>query len=387
MPTTAKRVAGLSVSVISEMNTLAKHYGAINLSSGYPDFDPPEELVEAAIQALRHGYHQYTPPWGSPRLRQALAEKQTRFTGLELDPEVHVTVTCGGTEAMLAALGAVCDAGDRVLVFSPFYETYTANSLLLGLEPLFVALRPPSFEIDERELRHAFQSGIKALILCNPANPSGKVFSMEELTLIAGLAQEHDVVVITDDVYEHIVFHPHRHVYLSSLPGMFERTITCGSLSKTYAITGWRLGYIIAPPDLSQAARKVHDYTTLAAPSPLQEAAVTALRFPDAYYEQIQEEYSERRRLFLSFLEQAGVSTIPPQGTYFVLADISPFGFADDFQFCYWLVKEYGVAGVPGSSFFQEPVNHLVRFNFAKRAETLRQVGERLARLRQPAGS
>ncbi|MDD2695236.1 MAG: aminotransferase class I/II-fold pyridoxal phosphate-dependent enzyme [Anaerolineales bacterium] len=385
MPPTAKRLASLSESVISEMNTLAKQYGAINLSSGYPDFDPPAELVAAAVSALQKGYHQYTPPWGSPRLRQALAEKQSRFMGLEIDPEIHVTITCGGTEAMLAALGAVCDPGDRVIIFSPFYETYTADSLLLGLAPLFVPLRPPQFSIDPHELRHAFQSGAKALILCNPSNPTGKVFSQDELSLIAELAQEFDVVVITDEVYEHIIFPPHKHLYLASLPGMFERTISCGSLSKTYAITGWRLGYVIAPPALSQTARKVHDYLTLAAPAPLQEAAVTALRFPDSYYRQIQEEYFQRRQLFLGFLDQAGLSYTPPQGAYFVLVDISPFGFEDDFHFCYWLVRERGIAAVPGSSFFHEPVTHLARFNFAKRLETLQQVGERLARLKSPA--
>lgn len=385
MPETSTRLNSFTESVIREMTRIAEQYGAINLSQGYPDFDPPDELVEAAERAIRSGHHQYSITWGSLRFREALARKQSRFMGLEIDPNTHLTVTCGSTEAMLASLMAVCNPGERVIIFSPFYENYGADTILSGAEPVFVPLRPPGFEFDPGELRNAFQNGVRALVLCNPSNPSGKVFRREELEFIAGLAQEHDAFVITDEVYEHIVYTPHHHSYIASLPGMFERTISCSSLSKTYAITGWRLGYIIAAPEISNAVRKVHDFLTVGAPNPLQEAAVTALGFPDAYYLQLQAEYTARRDVFLSYLDRAGLRYTRPQGAYYVLIDISEFGFSDDTQFCIWMAKEIGVAAVPGSSFFREPVNHLVRLNFAKRQTTLHEVGQRLLTLQQKA--
>jgi aspartate/methionine/tyrosine aminotransferase len=388
MPSISSRTSRFTESVIREMTRLAEQTGAINLAQGYPDFDPPAELLAAAEQALRNGHHQYSITWGSYAFRQALAEKQSLWMRLELEPDAHITVTCGSTEAMLAALLAVCNPGERVIVFSPFYENYAADAILSGAEPVFVPLHPPAFNFDPAELRRAFQQGAKALVLCNPSNPCGKVFSRAELEVIAGLAQEYDAFVITDEVYEHIVYAPHIYTYIVSLSGMFTRTLSCSSLSKTYAVTGWRLGYVIAPPEISAAVRKVHDFLTVGAPAPLQEAAVTALRFPLAYYRQLQAEYTQRRDLFLAHLARAGLAHNQPQGAYYVLIDISPFGFSDDTAFCQWLARTIGVAAVPGSSFFAAqpgtlPVTQLARLNFAKRAETLNAVGERLLRLKE----
>lgn len=382
MDTTANRLRYFTDSVINQMNVLAEKHGAINLASGFPDFDPPEELLQAAEKALREGYNQYAVPWGSPRLRHALANKSSRFMGLDIDPEAHITVTCGGTEATLAALLSICNPGDKVIVFSPFYETYGPHIAIAGAQPIFIPLRPPRFELDPLELRRGFESGARALVLCNPSNPCGKVFTRQELQIIANLAMEYDALVITDEVYEHIVYTPHYHTYIASLPGMFERTLSCGSLSKTYAITGWRLGYILAAPQLTAGIRKLHDYLTLCAPAPLQEAAATALRFPDAYYQQLQAEYTHRRDIFLNILDQANLDYIRPQGAYFVLVDISRFGYGDDdHAFCRWLAEEIGVVGVPGSYFFHQPVHNYIRLNFAKSEKMLTEVGRRLARL------
>lgn len=379
MPSPATIIEHIPESAISEMSQIASHYHAINLASGYPDFDPPAELLRAAEKALQAGYNQYTQTWGASRLRRALADKLTRFMGMPIDPDTNLTITCGGSEAMMALV----NPNDQVIVFSPYYEIYTVDTLLAGAKPVFVPLRPPDFSFDPNELRRAFQLGAKALVLCNPSNPSGKVFTRQELEFIANLAQEHDAFVIADEVYEHIVYSPHRHTYFASLPGMFERTVSCGSFSKTYAVTGWRVGYTLSPPGITQAIRKIHDYLSICAPAPLQEAIVTALKFPDTYYQQLQEEYTWRRRVFLGYLEQAGLGFIPPQGAYFVLVDISPFGYRSDTEFCHWMAKEIGVAAVPGSSFFHEPVNHLIRLNFAKSETTLRKAGERLLRLRK----
>ncbi len=383
MPTTATRLNSFSESVINQMNLLADRHGAINLASGFPDFDPPQALLEAAVNALRTGFNQYAVPWGSPRLRQALAGKLRRFMGLEIDPEEHLTVTCGGTEAMIAAMLAVCNPGERVIIFSPRYETYGPDLEMAGAQPVFVPLHPPEFNFDPLELRQAFQQGVKALVLCNPSNPCGKVFSPDELRLIGDLAQEYDAYVITDEVYEHIVYEPYRHTYIASLDDLFERTISCSSLSKTYAITGWRLGYIVAPTEITRAVRKIHDYLTLGAAAPLQEAAVTALGFPDSYYHQLQLEYTQRRDLFFTLLDAAGLEYSRPQGAYFTLVDIAHLPFKDDTSFCYWLAEQIGVAGVPGSYFFNEPIQRYVRLNFAKSIPTLTEAGLRLGKLRQ----
>jgi aminotransferase len=367
------------------MTRVSNQFGAVNLSQGFPDFDPPPALLQAAERAVREGPHQYAITWGAANFRAALARKQTRFMGLPIDPEAHVLVTCGSTEAMMAAMMTACNPGDKVILFSPFYENYVADTILSGAEPIYVPLRPPDFGFDPDELRRAFAQKPRALILCNPSNPTGKVFTREELTFIAELAEAHDVFVITDEVYEHILFEPNRHTYFASLPGMFERTLSCGSLSKTYSITGWRLGYLIGPEAVVREARKVHDFLTVGAPAPLQEAAVTALGFPDSYYEELRAVYEAKRQCFLGYLDQAGLSYTRPQGAYYVLVDIGEFGWEDDVLFAEWLAQHVGVAGVPGSSFFREPVNHLIRFHFAKRADTLAAAGERLLTLREKA--
>jgi aminotransferase len=320
--------------------------------------------------------------WGAPNFRVALARKQSRFTGLRIDPDTNIVVTCGSTEAMMTAMMTACNPGDKVVVFSPFYENYVADTILSGAEPVYVPLRPPDFLFDEAELRRAFALKPKAIIICNPANPSGKVFTRSELLFIAGLAEEHDAFVITDEVYEHILYAPSEHVHFASLPGMFDRTITCSSLSKTYSITGWRLGHVIAAPAVINAARKVHDFLTVGAPAPLQEAAVAGLELPDSYYRELQAAYTEKRDVFLRYLDQAGLKYTRPEGAYYVMVDITEFGRESDVEFCDWLAREIGVAAVPGSSFFREPVRHLIRFHFAKKLETLVAAGERLLKLR-----
>lgn len=390
MPATSQRIRGFGESVIRRMTRIANQYDAINLSQGFPDFPPPAALIAAGHQVMDQGPHQYAVTWGSPAFRQALARKQQQFMGLPIDADQHIVVTCGSTEAMLAALLTVCEPGDKVIVFSPFYENYGADSILSGAEPIFVPLHPPHFTFDEAELEAAFAQHPKALILCNPANPSGKVFSLAELQTIARLAETYDSFVITDEVYEHIVYPPAQHHYFAALPRMFERTISCSSLSKTYSITGWRLGYAIAPPAIIDGLRKVHDFLTVGAAAPLQEAAVTGLNFPASYYQQLTEEYTAKRTRFLDWLDRAGLSYFPPAGAYYVLVDISEFqalvadqpAGQDDHYFCDWLARRVGVAAVPGSSFFREPVHHYIRFHFAKQLDTLDAAGQRLQQLR-----
>lgn len=385
MPPTSQRVAGFTESVIRRMTRVALETGAINLSQGFPDFDPPRELLDALEKTARGGPHQYALTWGAENFRRALARKQSRFTGLPIDPEEHLVVTCGSTEAMMAAMMTACNPGDKVIVFSPFYENYVADTILSGAEPLYVELRSPDFTFDPAELKRAFEQRPKALILCNPSNPTGRVFSREELLQIATWAAEYDVFVITDEVYEHIVYPPRRHTYFSALPGMFSRTVSCSSLSKTYSITGWRLGYIIAPPDFIAGARTVHDFLTVGAAAPLQEAAIAGLEMPDSYYDSLISLYARKRDLFLAGLRAAGLKFTEPEGAYYVMVDVSEFGVTDDTAFCEWLAREVGVAAVPGSSFFHAPVNHLIRFHFAKREETLAEAVRRLARLREKA--
>jgi len=381
MPQTAFRLNSFTESVIREMTRIADKYNAINLSQGFPDFDPPFEVVDAARRALAEGYHQYAITWGSPRFRKALAKKQQYWMQTEIDPDTNIVVTCGATEAMMVAMMTTCNPGDKVIIFSPFYENYGADTILCGAEPIYVPLQPPAFEFDPEELRKAFQKGVKALVLCNPSNPTGKVFNFDELKFIAELACEYDTFVITDEVYDHIVYQPNIHRYMASIPDMEKRTISCSSLSKTYSITGWRLGYVIGCPEVINAAKKVHDFLTVGAAAPLQEAAVTALELPLTYYTNLQQEYTQRRDLFLSYLDRAELRYTTPQGAYYVLVDISDFGFENDTLFCRWLAKEIGVAAVPGSSFFHEPVKHLIRFHFAKKEETLKAAGERLLKL------
>jgi aminotransferase len=329
------------------------------------------------------GRHQYAVTWGAPELREALAEKVGRYTGRPVDPATELVVTCGATEAMMVAMMTVCDPGDRVGLFSPFYENYGADALLAGAEPVHVRLQPPDYRFDPAELRRAFAGGLKAFVLCNPSNPCGRVFTREELGQLAALAEEFDVWVLTDEVYEHIVFPPHRHTYFSTLPGMAERTLMCSSLSKTFAITGWRLGYVQAAPAVIAQARKVHDFLTVGAAAPLQHAVVTALRFPESYYAGLAAEYAVGRDILLGYLERTGLAFSRPEGAYFVMVDISPFGHASDVEFAHWMTREIGVAPVPGSSFFATPEHRYVRLNFAKRPATLHAAGERLLRLRR----
>jgi len=382
MPKTSQRTASFAESVIRGMTRLANDCGAINLSQGFPDFHPPEPVLQALERIAREGPHQYAVTWGAPNFRAALTRKQSRFMQLPLDPDENIVVTCGSTEAMMVAMMTACNPGDKVIVFSPFYENYAADAILCGAVPIHVELRPPNFSFDPDELRRAFLQGAKALVLCNPSNPSGKVFTREELLAIAHLAEEFDAFVLTDEVYEHIVYEPHRHTYFASLPGMFERTLSCSSLSKTYSMTGWRLGYVIASPTVINEARKVHDFLTVGAAAPLQEAAVTALELPDSYYRDLQRLYTEKRALFLQCLDAAGLHYTEPQGAYYVIIDISEFGWKDDTAFCEWMARVVGVAAVPGSSFFHEPVNHLMRLHFAKTSETLEEAGKRLLELR-----
>lgn len=383
MPELSRKTAAFTESVIRAMTRTATKYGAINLSQGFPDWDPPPELQAAAEQCGRHGPHQYAITWGAPNFRQALAVKHERFTGRAVDPDREVVVTCGSTEAMMASVMSVCDPGDRVIVFSPFYENYGADVILSAAEPVFVPLRPPGFTFDPAELEAAFRRKPKALILCNPSNPTGRVFSRPELETIARLAAEHDCFVITDEVYEHIVYEPYRHLHFATLPGMDELAITCNSLSKTYSITGWRLGYVIASPRIIDAVRKVHDFLTVGAAAPLQESAVAALSLPDEYYRTLLELYTRKRALFTDGLRAAGLAFVEPQGAYYIMAEISEFGAASDTDFCEWLAKEVGVAAVPGSSFFHEPEQRYIRFHFAKSDAVLQDAVRRLSRIRE----
>lgn len=378
MQTLSNRTNTFTDSVIRRMTRISAQYNAVNLSQGFPDFDPPKELMDRLSQVAYEDFHQYSITWGAQGFREALAAKQTRFMGHPVDPNREIVVTCGSTEAMMAAMMTVTNPGDKVVIFSPFYENYGADTILSGAEPVYVPLHPPEFNFDPAELEQAFQQHPKALILCNPSNPCGKVFTKEELLFIADLAQKYDTYVITDEVYEHIVYAPHKHIYFASLPGMWERTISCSSLSKTYSITGWRLGYTIAPEAITERIKKVHDFLTVGAAAPLQEAVIPGLNFGQDYYDKLQATYTHKRDLFLKGLKDVGLEFSEPQGAYYVLMDITPFGYDNDLEFCQVLAKEVGVGAVPGSSFFREPVNHLIRFHFAKKDETLNEALNRL---------
>lgn len=377
------RTSTFTDSVIRRMTRISLKYGAVNLSQGFPDFDPPGPLTEALKRAADEGPHQYAVTWGAQNFREALAAKQTRFMGMDIDPDTEIVVTCGSTEAMMCAMMTVTDPGDRVVIFSPFYENYAADTILCGAEPVYVPLNPPDFGFDPEVLEDAFRRGAKALVLCNPSNPCGKVFTREELGVIADLAEKYDAYVITDEVYEHIVYAPHRHVYFASLPRMRERTISCSSLSKTYSITGWRLGYVIASPEIIETARKVHDFLTVGAAAPLMEAAMAGLMLGADYYEELRKTYTEKRDLFLRGLDSLGIAHTVPQGAYYVMLDISEYGYESDSVFCEELAEKVGVGAVPGSSFFREDVNHLIRLHFAKQESTLNEALNRLQAMKK----
>ena len=384
MPELSRRVQTFTDSVIRRMTRINDMTpGSINLSQGFPDFDPPKEILEALKAAAEHGPHQYSITFGAKNFRDALADMYTKKWNRPIDPDKEIVVTCGGTEAMMAAMMTVCNPGDKVAVFSPFYENYGADAILSGADPVYVPLVPPDFYYDRAVLEQAFRDGAKALILCNPSNPCGKVFTMGEMEEIAELAKRYDAFVITDEVYEYIIYDGNRHISMAALPGMYERTITCSSLSKTYSMTGWRLGYLIGPERVIEAAKKVHDFLTVGAAAPLQEAAVTGLKFGPEYYEWLKDLYTEKR----DYLPHT-----TPQGSYFVLVNVSGFlerpefsGWTD-LEFCEWMIKKYGVAAVPGSSFFKEPVNNYIRLHFSRGKETLKMAADRLEKMAKDYG-
>lgn len=375
----SERTSKFTDSVIRRMTRISNQYGAINLSQGFPDFDPPKEITDKLAQIAPYGPHQYALTWGAQNFREALAKKQKHFSGMNVNPEKNIVVTCGSTEAMMAAMMSVCNPADKVVVFSPFYENYGADAILSGAEPIYVPLNPPEFTFDADVLEDAIkQDNVKALILCNPSNPCGKVFSKSELSIIAELAIKYDIMVITDEVYEHIVYSPYVHNYIATFPGMEDRTIICSSLSKTYSITGWRLGYVIANEEIIDRVKKVHDFLTVGAAAPLMEAATVGLLFDDDYYVKLQEHYTHMKELFTDGLAGLGLRFVNPQGAYYVMVDISEFGYKDDNEFCIDLASKVGVGAVPGSSFFKEDINNYIRFHFAKQDSTLNEALNRL---------
>ena len=387
MPKLSDRVESFTDSVIRRMTRISDEYGAINLSQGFPDFDPPKELLDALAKAAYAGPHQYSVTFGAQNLREALAGKISKTLGRAVDPDTELCVTCGSTEAMMAAMMTICNPGDKVMVFSPFYENYGADAILSGAEPIYIPLVPPEYGFDLQLIENGFRQGAKAIILCNPSNPCGKVFTREELTAIGALALQYDAFVVTDEVYEHMVYAPNVHTAMASLPGMFDHTLTCNSLSKTFSITGWRLGYVCGPAWAIEGAKKVHDFLTVGAAAPLQEAAVAGLGLPETYYEELLKTYTQKRNCFLEGLDRIGLKHNVPQGTYFVMMDIEAFlelprfsGFTD-LEFCEWMIKNIGVAAVPGSSFFREPVNHLIRLHFARQQSTLEEALRRLEKM------
>ncbi len=389
MPKLSDRVQTFTDSVIRRMTRISDEHGAINLSQGFPDFDPPKPILDALAKVAYEGPHQYSVTYGAENLREALARKASKAMKREIDPETQVVVTCGGTEAMMGVVMSICNPGDKIMVFSPFYENYSADAILSGAEPIFIPLVPPTFEFDIDLIEEGFKQGAKAIIVCNPSNPCGKVFTEEELLAIGKLAIKYDAFVVTDEVYEHMVYAPNKHTYMAALPGMFEHTITCNSLSKTFSITGWRLGYVIGTEEVIEACKKVHDFLTVGAASPLQEAAVTGLNFPDSYYDDLLALYTEKRKYFLDGLDKLGIKYYTPQGTYFVMLDIQEFldlpqfkGYSD-LEFCEWMIRNIGLAAVPGSSFFREEVNNLIRLHFAREKSTLDEALARLAKLKE----
>jgi aminotransferase len=377
------KASSFTESVIRDMTRLANQHGAINLGQGFPDFAAPAALKEAARQAIAEDHNQYPITWGVPAFREAIAAKYARDYGMRVDPETELCVTCGSTEAMIATMLGVLDPGDEVVVFEPFYENYRPDAILSGAAPRLMTLRPPDWTFDEADLRAAFSDRTRAVIINTPNNPTGKVFSREELTAIAELCVRHDAIAITDEIYEHILYDGAAHVPMASIPGMGDRTVTISALSKTYSVTGWRVGWAIAPAPLMAGIRPVHDFLTVAAAAPLQVAGITALALPASYYEEMAAGYSERREAIMRILAEAGFDAQPPSGAYYVMADCSHLGLGDDVATARHLVEHVGVATVPGSSFFSNPVegSHLLRFAFCKELATLEAAGERLRRL------
>ncbi len=389
MPELSSKLNLFMNSVIRRMTLVCWKYNSINLSQGFPAFEPPAEMKNALEKIAKDGPHQYTPTFGSPKLRRALADKYSSRLNHEINPETEIIVTCGGTEAMISVMMAVCNPKDKVIIFQPFYENYGADAILSGAEPIYVTLTPPEFNFNVEELENAFKQHPKALILNNPSNPTGKVFSRRELEIIAEFAKKYDTFVITDEVYEHIIYEPYEHIHIASLPGMYERTITTSSLSKTFCVTGWRLGYIIGPEYAIEGAKKTHDYLTIGAPAPLQEAACAGLSLNEEYFRKMRDAYTEKREYFCNGLTRIGIKHTKPQGSYFVMVDISDYlklpRFAGwtDLQFCEWMAEEIGIGTVPGSSFFDGEVYGLIRMHFAKEKDVLDEVLNRLEKMQK----
>jgi aminotransferase len=379
----ADRTSNIVESVIREMTRLSAQHNAVNLAQGFPDFPAPDIVKQAAADAIARDVNQYAITWGAKSFRDAIAAKYRRHYKIDLDPEREITVCCGATEGMIASLLAVSNPGDEVVIFEPHYENYGPDTLLCGAERKFVPLHPPDWTFDPDELRRAFSPRTKAIILNSPGNPTGQVFDRTQLEFIASLCQEFDALAITDEIYEHIVYDGFRHVPMMTIPGMRDRTIMVNSMSKTYAVTGWRVGWVAASPDLTESIRKVHDFLTVGAAAPLQEAGTVALGLPDSYYTTLSQDYQARRDMMLTMLDRAGFRPFRPCGAYYVMADIAGFGFENDVEFARHLIEHVGVAAVPGSSFFFHPEegSTLIRFCFCKKYETLELANERLLRI------
>ena len=385
MKSLSVRTANFTDSVIRRMTRISLKYDAVNLSQGFPDFEPPKPILDRLAQVAYENFHQYSLTWGAQNFREALAAKQSKLMGIPVDPNSEIVTTCGGTEAMMAAMMTICNPGDKVAIFSPFYENYGADTILSGAEPVYIPLVPPKYNFDPEKLEDAFRAGAKALILFNPSNPCGKVSTLEEMTVIARLAKKYDAYVVTDEVYEHIIYAPNKMVYMAALPGMKERTIVCGSLSKTYSLTGWRLGYTIAPPEITDRIKKVHDFLTVGAAAPLQEAIVTGLKFGQEYYDELTEKYTHKREIMCKGLDSIGLRHNVPEGAYYIMIDFKDYmkklNVTSDLEFAEILCRDVGVGMVPGSSFFKENVNDYLRIHFAKKDETLNSALERLSEI------
>jgi len=381
----SNRALKFTESVIREMTRICLKHKGVNLAQGFPDFPAPAEIKEAAVKAIRADLNQYAITWGEPNLRQAIAEKFSWYNGVTIDPEKEITVCCGSTEAMISSLMAIVNTGEEVIVFEPFYENYGPDTILCDAKPRFITLHEPDWHFDEQELTRAFTNKTKAIIINTPNNPTGKVFSREELQFIADLCLKWGVLAVTDEIYEHILYDGAQHISIASLPGMRDQTITINSISKTYSLTGWRVGWAIAPASVTASIRKVHDFLTVGAPHPLQEAAAIALRMDRGYYENLAKEYQERRNFFLPVLKDVGFGVFPPAGAYYIMTDISPFRFSDDVKFALYLVEKWGVATVPGSSFYSRPSLGAtkIRFCFPKRMETLQEAAEKLSNFKK----
>jgi aspartate/methionine/tyrosine aminotransferase len=379
----SNRTSGFTESVIREMTRLAMEKGAINLAQGFPDFSAPEDIKRAAQEAIAADFNQYAITWGAKPFRDAIAAKYRKWYGLNYDPEREITVCCGSTEGMIASMLAITNPGDEIIVFEPYYENYGPDTFLCGAERKLVSLRPPDWTFDPDELRSAFSSKTKAIILNSPNNPTGRVFGRGELMLIAGLCQEFDALAITDEIYEHILYDSTSHIPIATLPGMRERSVLVNSMSKTYSVTGWRVGWVLAAPDLTDSIRKVHDFLTVGAAAPLQQAGVLALNMPDSYYQKLARDYQGRRDMLLGILERAGFRCFRPDGAYYIMTDIQDFGFTDDYAFVRHMIERAGVAAVPGSSFFanSNDGSTLIRFCFCKKYETLEEARNRLTKI------